>query len=434
MVLGPEYLAPAHRNRQAIVGASPLSSPRTYLHFLLTLPCLDFAKAACVEPLISEDIISATMPDPSSSNGATYDYTEGASPLDIQQAIADANRSKRDLQYGEDGDTMFDGPGHSVNPSSVSRMTLRDHARRSSNFSRGSISRKRSEDSVGRSEQGWTRSRSRRDSVDTRDETENADWSDHELSGNEGEGGEPSRPRGRRRKSSSSPVAARGSVFENIANIFGRGVPQTESPTRSRRPSMSSRTSRSRLLRRHGRSRSDVGSDYAVSYVSEDDGEERWGYSSNEEDSDSETEEMDVASIMSLAHSESDLEIASHPPSPGPTLPLLSGDPIFGSEARIEMGGLEPLPPPPSGPPSRQTLYIADEDAHIRVIGYEPIPWKQRLWWLSCICTFGILGLLGRWFPRLWLRWVTRERAFVAIKNGFVVVEVGFLDNHLCYA
>ena len=367
------------------------------------------------------------MVAPSSSDGPSHDYTEGASPLDIQQAIADANRSRRDSRYGEDGDNMFDGPGHSVNPSSVSRMTLRDHGRRSSNFSRGSMSRRRSEDSVGRNEQA--RSRSRRDSIDTRDGTENGDWSDHELSGDEGEGGEPSRPRGRRRKSSSSPVAQRGSVFENIANIFGRSVPQTESPTRSRRASMSSRTSRSRLLRRHGSRRSDLSSDYAVSDMSEDDGEERWGYSSNEEDEDSEAEETDVASVVSLAHSGSDMEIGSRPPSPGPTLPLLAGDPIFGSEARIEMGGLEPLPPPPAGPPSRQTLYIADEDAHIRVIGYEPIPWRQRLWWLSCICTFGVLGLIGRWFPRLWLRWVTGERAFVDIKDGFVVVEVRFLNK-----
>ncbi|PIL34017.1 transporter [Ganoderma sinense ZZ0214-1] len=370
------------------------------------------------------------MVEPSSSNGATHDYTEGASPLDIQQAIADANRSRRDSRYGEDGDTMFDGPGHSVNPSSVSRMTLRDHGRRSSNFSRGSMSRRRSEDSVGRGEQAWSRSRSRsrRDSVDTRDGTENGDWSDHELSGDESEGGEPSRPRSRRRKSS-SPVAQRGgSVFENIANIFGRSVPQTESPTRSRRASMSSRTSRSRLLRRHGSRRSDLSSDYAVSDVSGDDGEERWGYSSNEEDEDEDEEETDVASILSLAQSGSDMEIGSGPPSPGPTLPLLTGDPIFGSEARIEMGGLEPLPPPPSGPPSRQTLYVADEDAHIRVIGYEPIPWRQRLWWLSCVCTFGVLGLLGRWFPRLWLRWVTRECAFVDIKNGFVVVETAYRD------
>ena len=382
------------------------------------------------------------MAEPSSSNGAAHDYTEGASPLDIQQAIASANLSRQDSGYGDDGDAMFDGPGHSVNPSSVSRMTLRDHARRSSGFSRSSMSRRRSEDNVSVSGDGraWSRrgsgSRSRRGSEDVRSEDrerENGDWSDHEaLSGDEGDHEEYSRPRGRRRKSQ-SPVAARSSVFDNIASIFGgRHPPQTESPPRSRRPSMSSRasrTSRSRLLRRHSSRRSDLSSDYAVDDMSEDgDWDDRWGYSSNEEDEDSDEGELETdADRASLAPSGSEMEFGSYPPSPGPTLPLLAGDPVFGSEARIEMGELEPLPPPPAGPPSRQTIYIADEDVHIRMIGYEPIPWKQWLWWFSCVCTFGVLSLLGRWFPRLWLRWVTRERAFVNIKYGFVVVEVGCL-------
>ncbi|TBU30250.1 P-type ATPase [Dichomitus squalens] len=374
------------------------------------------------------------MSEPSSSNGAGHDYTEGASPLDIQQAVANASLSRQDSGYGDDGDAMFDGPGHAVNPSSVSRMTMRDDARRSSG--RGSMSRRRSECSMSREGRTWSMSRSRRGSEDVRSEDrdgEDGDWSDHEaLSGDEGDHEVFTRPRGRRRKSQ-SPVAARSSVFDNIASIFGgRHAPQTESPSRSRRPSISSRasrtsrTSRSRLLRRHSSRRSDLSSDYAVDDTSEDgDWDERWGYTSNEEESDEGETDIDRAS---LAPSGSEMEFGSYPPSPGPTLPLLAGDPVFGSEARIEMGELEPLPPPPAGPPSRQTVYVADEDVHIRIIGYEPISWKQWLWWLSCVCTFGVLALLGRWFPRLWLRWVTRERAFVDIKHGFVVVETAYRD------
>ncbi|KAI0351056.1 Ca-transporting ATPase [Trametes cingulata] len=350
----------------------------------------------------------------SSSPGAAHDYTEGASAIDIQQAIANANRSRRDSQYGQNGDTMFDGPGHSVNPSSVSRMSLADHHRRSSGYSRRSRSRRRSEDSVSRDGRAWSR-RMSRDSVADEGNGEDAEHTD--VSGDEGE--ERGRP-ARSRKKSQSPHATPRNVFENIASIFGRGAPVTDSPPRSRRPSMSSRASRSRLLRRHSSRRSDVSSDYAVD--TEDSGDERWGYTSNEEDDE---EEVDIAS---LAPSGSEMDYDSLPPSPGPSLPLLAGDPIFGSEARIEMGELGELSAPPPGPPSRQTLYIADEDAHIRMIGYEPIPWRQWLWRACCVLTCGILALLGRWFPRLWLRWVTRERAFVHMHHGFVVVETAYRD------
>ncbi|KAI0766872.1 Ca-transporting ATPase [Trametes elegans] len=346
-----------------------------------------------------------------SSSGGLHDYTEGASAIDIQQAVANASRARRDSQYGQDGDAMFDGPGHTVNPSSVSRMSLHDHARRSSGFSRTSRSRRRSEDSQSRDGRTWSR-RMSRDSAAVEDDLADG------LPDEEGEHrGRPSHPR----KHSQSPHTSRGNVFENFVSMFGRGPSNVESPPRSRRPSISSRASRSRLLRRHSSRRSDVSSDYAVDTEEDADEDERWGYTSNEEDS----EDTDIASV---SRSGSEVDYGSLPPSPGPTLPLLSGDPIFGSEARVEMGELEPLSPPPPGPPSRQTLYIVDEDAHIRMLGYEPIRWRQWLWFVCCVLSFGILGLLGRWFPKLWLRWVTRERAFVDMQHGFVVVETAYRD------
>ncbi|KAH9851454.1 Ca-transporting ATPase [Lenzites betulinus] len=349
----------------------------------------------------------------SSSSGDVYDYTEGASAIDIQQAVASASRARRDSRYGDDGDNMFDGPGHSVNPSSVSRMSLQDHGKRSSGFSRASRSRRPSGDSVSRDGQP----RSRRMSRDSVADATGAEDEQSDASGDEGDNrGRPARGR----KHSESPHATRGNVFDNIASMFGRAPVVTETPPRSRRASMSSRASRSRLLRRHSSRRSDASSDYAVD--TDDSGDERWGYTSNEDDSEEETD------IASIAPSGSEMDYGSLPPSPSRALPLLSGDPIFGSEARIEMGELENLSPPPPGPPSRQTLYVADEDAHIRMVGYEPIPWRQWLWWTCCVLTCGILGLLGRWFPQLWLRWVTRERAFVDMHVGFVVIETAYRD------
>ncbi|RDX48098.1 P-type ATPase [Lentinus brumalis] len=361
------------------------------------------------------------MSEASSSNGSGHDYTEGASPLDIQQALDSANRARRDSRYGEDGDAMFDGPGHSVNPSSVSRMTLRDHGRRSSGYSLGSRSRR---DSMSRDSRPHSR-RMSRDSADSRHGIVNGNghgrWSEQDVTVESGDEGEEYGSPSRGRRTTPSPEPSRSNVFGGLASIFGRSVPVAESPSRSRRASLSSRASRSRLLRRHSSRRSDVSSDYAVDDSSED-GDDRWGYTSNEED-DSSGEEADIASIGS------DMEYRSYPPSLGPSLPLLAGDPVFGSEARIEMGELEPLPPPPSGAPSRQNIYIADEDAHIRMIGYEPVPWRQWLWWFSCVLSCGVLALLGRWFPKLWLRWVTRERAFVDIHHrGFVVVETAYRD------
>ncbi|KIJ67879.1 hypothetical protein HYDPIDRAFT_83436 [Hydnomerulius pinastri MD-312] len=125
------------------------------------------------------------------------------------------------------------------------------------------------------------------------------------------------------------------------------------------------------------------------------------------------------------------MDYGSYPPSPGPSshLPLLSSDPIFGDEVRIDIDApLEPLNPPPPGPPSRQTIYIADEDSTLRLVGYEVVIWRQWLWRTSCVLTLGALALLGHWFPRMWLRWVVREKAFKDLKHGFVVVESAHRD------
>ncbi|KAJ7346731.1 hypothetical protein DFH08DRAFT_869152 [Mycena albidolilacea] len=349
---------------------------------------------------------------PSTAEPPIHDYTEGASVIDIHTVVGNNRRSRRDSQYStlyaEDGDgSMFSGPGHSANPSSVSRMSHIEPGRRST----GSWSRprRRSMDSTG------SRRLSRRSSQDSQVSRQSADG-DQDTDNEEG----PS-PEARSNRTSTPPPLTRSGVFESIASLFASAPQTNETPTRRRRLSQRSSGSVGRYSRRSRRS--DAGSDHALD-TEDDDDEERWGYSPGEEDSSDESESgRSMATNMSVPAS---MDYDSEPPSPntGQGLPLLASDQIFGGEARIDMDiSFALLDAPPPGPPSRQTIYIPDEDNTIRFVGYDTIWWRQLLWRFSCVVTFGALGLLGHWFPQLWLRWVAREKAFQDAANGFVVVE-----------
>ena len=225
---------------------------------------------------------------------------------------------------------------------------------------------------------------------------------------------------GKRRTSFSGSPPPRAGVFENIAHLFGRTSSGDTPPQRRRSKSQLSVES---TTRRHRSSkRSDAGSDYAM----EADDEERWGYSSGEQDSDDPGESSmdairdDISLTPSMEYYDSD--IASPQESYG--LPLITSDPIFGGETRIDMdipSTLRRSPPP--GPPSRQIFHIQDEDNTIQFVGYGVISWRAWVWRFGSILTFGILNLVRHWFPRLWL-WVAQEKAFVNSRDGFVVVEV----------
>ncbi|KAN0109276.1 P-type ATPase [Russula decolorans] len=332
---------------------------------------------------------------------SNYDYTEGASAIDISEAVSNSRRSRRDSQYSLPYDdqqgTMFDGPGHSVVPSSVSRMSI-DRPR----------SRRRSEDSE--ATRPFAAHRRSSDMISI--------WSqalDDSAPDEEDIGERVPLYRGRR-----SPSPRRSGMFSGIAQLFGRDAGGDASSTH-RPPSISqhSRTSSSRLWGR----RSDAGSEIGSEVSGE--GDDRWGYSSGEEDEPSDVEDI-VRDKSSLA---SEGTFSSYPPSPTPSasLPLLSGDQFFGNETRIEMD-FEPLDPPPPGAPSRQTIYLADEDVTLRFVGYEVLRWHSWAWWLACVLSLGILGLLGHWFPRLWLHYVAREKAFKELSDGFVVIETTFRD------
>lgn len=335
-----------------------------------------------------------------------HDYTEGASAIEIRDTIARTSRARRDSQYnladGGEG-TMFDGPGSMAIPTSTSRMSYTDRGvfgRRSSEYSR-----RRSEEAVSL---GSTSRGKRRMSTSSQISWESASGTDESAAEDEGEG--MSTRRAHRTRRSPSPARNR-SVFDNIAHLFSK----TAGEPSERRPSLSARSSLS-STRPSRRSRlSDAGSEV------ENETEERWGYSSGEED-----DSVEALSVHPPSGLASDVEYGSRSPSPSrSTLPLLSSDPIFGDEVRIDIDApLEPLEPPPPGPPSRQKIYVSDEDSTVLFVGYEIILWRQWVWRLLCVLSLGMLRLLGHWFPRLWLRWVVREKAFKDLKQGFVAIEV----------
>jgi len=100
-------------------------------------------------------------------------------------------------------------------------------------------------------------------------------------------------------------------------------------------------------------------------------------------------------------------------------------DPIFG-DTRLDFGEptlLDDRPPPP-GPPSRQDVYIADEDIELRFLGYELQDSREWMWAIATFLSAGLLGLLGQWFPKMWLSWVAEERGFKLCSRGIIVVEV----------
>ncbi|KAG7098658.1 hypothetical protein E1B28_000574 [Marasmius oreades] len=352
------------------------------------------------------------------SSTIIHDYTEGATPIDIEAAISYRRLSRRDSQYSAYDDTVegsiFSGPGHSAVPSSVSRMSHVEPGRRSS--------------------EGWTRSRrksidSGRRSLDRRlsQDSQVSQTNNGFLGSEDGEGGSDADGYSMRRARHRSPSpVGRSGVISGLVSLFGKSTTLTQDSGtghRSRRSSVSRRSSGS-VGRR---SRSEVGSDYAVE---SDDEQERWGYSSGEDLSDEADATRSLISRDDISTTAS-MQYDSEPPSPSlaQNLPLLNSDPIFGGESRIDIEiPFSDSEPTPSGPPSRQTLYMEDEDTTIRMIGYEAIVWRQHLWRLSCFLTCGILALLGHWLPRLWLRWVTRETSFKNIRKGFVVVETQHTD------
>jgi len=295
---------------------------------------------------------------------------------------------------------VFDGPGSVNFPSSISKMRhegLRGQRR--------SFESRRAMD--GDAEGGEFRaSVSRRSSMQS-------------LSVGEAEGGpEMTHKRSFARRSLAGSVRNRSpddtnqerqSIFGNIAKLFGRRDSRSRSPT--------SRRSRSRQGSEAG--------DLVGSPIEGEDEDDRWGYLSGEED----IEEDEAAPLRQPEYMSSRESL----PSPTGPLPGMLRDPIFG-DTRIDLGEatlLDDRPPPP-GPPSRQNVYIADEDIELRFLGYELQESREWVWTIMTISSVGLLGLLGQWFPKIWLNWVARERGFKLCSRGIIVVEVWQLPFSEC--
>ncbi|KAG8791307.1 hypothetical protein FRC17_008770, partial [Serendipita sp. 399] len=352
------------------------------------------------------------------------DYTDGASAQDIQNVIRETHRRgesqvggsyqpRRSMSSfrGDEEDTggaIFDGPGSVTIPSSVTG--LRSARARSFNTEsrRGSrIYRARSIDD----QQSVIRPDLRRQGTFQSGDTAALDASDDD-------GGSPTQERrGRRRRMSTdergeSPVLERPrrtSIFGGFSSFFGR----RESPSRKSNVSLSRADS----------------IDYTESPLEEED--DRWGYHSSEEE-DASVE--DVASVHGSFYPASSRGSQSRPASPSHAFPGLGRDPIFG-DVRIDMeeASLAESLPQATGPPIHQDIYIADEDLKLRLLGYRTSRSRIFIWRSLTVCSLGAVGLLGHWFPQLWL-WFTAEKSpFHDRKTNLVVVENSSQDIIICW-
>jgi cation-transporting P-type ATPase 13A2 len=347
------------------------------------------------------------------------DYTDGASAQEIQSAIREVPRGRGDQQIagsyqprrsmssfrdaGDAGGAVFDGPGSVTIPSSVTGL----RSTRSRSFRAGSHRGSRVFDQPGQSaELNSVRPVLSRRGTGRSDTTDALIDSDVETSSPVSE--RPTRSRYRRQSTTNAEIGDEGiherrtSMFGNLASFFGAG--------RQTSPSRKSDASRSRQ-----------GSvaDYAESISEER--EDRWGYHSSEEGS-SEGENVSLSGSLYPASSRGN---HSSPPSPSSAFPGMGRDPIFG-DTRIDIDdvSLAETIPISSGPPSQQDVYIADEDIKLRLLGYQAIRWRSLLWNFLSITSLGILGLIGHWFPELWLRCVARKTSFAARSTNIIVVEV----------
>lgn len=354
-------------------------------------------------------------------HGEERDYTDGASALDIQSAIVPRKRGDSQVagSYGprrstssfrdteDTGGAIFAGDADVTIPSSVTRI----HSVRTRSFRAGS---RRGSRVIHPNDQGSETELSRpilNRRVSARSDTGEA-LADSDVETSSPVSERPGRARHRRSTQNTEAPASPGdeaerrtSMFGNLASFFG-GRRETS-------PSRKSDASRSR--------RGSI--DYAES-ISEG-REDRWGYHSSEEGS----EDEDAASLPGSLYPASSRGSHSRPTSPSSAFPGMGRDPIFG-DTRIDMddASIAESMPGPTGPPSQQDVYIADEDLKLRFIGYEPVRWRGLLWGFLSVVSLGLLGLVGHWFPELWLRCVARRKSFGSKSASLVIVEVVFVS------
>lgn len=366
-------------------------------------------------------------------------------------------RPRRDSQvsgYGDVG-SVFDGPSAGVVPSSVSSMhhamTRPELGRRASGRSRRRIAREGA---------SYSPSRSRRDQDDDFDDAASA------VSGRASivSGGAHSSRIGRKRRVPGTEDAEdeqpRGMLGSILASIRGNREVDDDARSRtSRRPSLGRRRSSassvgSRASSRGAGSESDEDG-FAMEYGSEDD-------ESSENDSlRSTTSDEDggsgrggllpsafgtLSGAVDPVFGDSRIS-AGHEPEDELDAELqgveYEGDSGFGNgrpqarsngnidmeaqqsaelarKAREEMSYLD------KDARSRQQVYLPEEDSLIRFTGYQAVAARKLLWIAACCLSIGILYLIGRWLPKMWLKWTCKEVKFELA--DFVVVENQFGD------
>ncbi|TIB92882.1 hypothetical protein E3Q19_01771 [Wallemia mellicola] len=342
------------------------------------------------------------------------DYTEGADDKEIESVGLDIAHRRRESQLENLSDgysgSIFGGPDNVSIPSSV--VSFRhglggsSHSRRPSLTHRSSFGSAISDGSDNtrpfyrRGDRSASRSRTRRDSNDSSN-SPLLTTSSPPLSASKGSG-----------------------MFSGIAAIFGSK--NDEEMTR-RRP-QASRTS----------SVGHIGSD--GSHISDTD----WGYSSNEEISDENDDissEMASSAAASLNDSESSSVASSRRRRSNDFLPTgtFAPDPVFGdTRIPMEISQEETINPDleffaksdKQGGQSRQKIYIQEEDVSLLIIGFRRSTFGHLLWSLGVVLTFGLLSLIGRWIPSLWLRLASIEAPFVSESGDnqatSIIVETQF--------
>lgn len=224
-------------------------------------------------------------------------------------------------------------------------------------------------------------------------------------------------------------------ILPRIASAFGFGKLDDrpdEGLGRRRSRSIGSRGGRSRRSS-HVSSRSRGDSADASEYMS--DGTESWGYTSNEDDQDTSSLISERGEGGEEGYSSSLADDTSLPPNSRPSsppIPLLPSDGIFGDPHPEQQNSL--VSEPFAGPDTtfRQTILLPDEDLKIRFTGYVTDTLKSILWFIGCVLSFGILGLIGRWVPNTWIGWVGKPTDFDKRKDGaWAVVEVCVMTGSL---
>lgn len=404
---------------------------------------------------------SSSSPDPTASpNPNDYtDWTEGANATEIAEAldIRGRNSGRRDSMSGWGGEdeghqtSIFDGPGSYSIPSSVTSM----HHHQGSYGGRRSMSI----DQRRPSSRAGSRVGSRRPSMESRRTVQST-----AVRSEGSDGGGPVEAEGegllfqsRHRKGEDSDDdedeegRRKGGVFGGIAAALGFGssrvADEEDDPSGQYGRSFSSQRSRPSLRHRsssrsHRSARSEALSDGDLS-------DDNWGYSSNEDDSDS---ARSVTSSQGSIRSENNDLIPlhrsnRHPESPSePTIPLLPQDPVFSSSSAhhhevdsarnaSQTGETFAFPEIASAHVgSRQIISLPDEDLSILFTGYETVRWKEFVWWIGVVLSAGILGLVGRWVPGLWVRWVGKETNFAEETKGqrWLLVEVRRIFESVC--